>query len=92
MDPCEKYLDDIIGEGPQTDFLTRVRGAGQGCWTLAKDNYRGRSTAARRRPGAAAPPRGSAHRHSEGWLRPPTISPAGGCEAPRASGATSSKR
>jgi len=32
IDPCEKYLDDIVGEGPQTDFLTRVRGSGQGCF------------------------------------------------------------
>ena len=32
IDPCERYLDDIIGEGPQTDYLTRVRGAGQGCF------------------------------------------------------------
>jgi len=32
QDPCERYLDDIIGSGPQTDFLTRVRGAGQGCF------------------------------------------------------------
>ena len=51
MDPCEKYLDDIIGEGPQTDYLTRVRGAGQGCFAgritslnLRRNNLRGNLT------------------------------------------------
>jgi len=32
IDPCEKYLDDIIGEGPQMDYLIKVRGLGQGCF------------------------------------------------------------
>ena len=31
-DPCEKYLDDIVGWGPETDYLAQVRGAGQGCF------------------------------------------------------------
>ena len=31
-DPCEKYLDDIIGSGPETDYLTQVRGSMQGCF------------------------------------------------------------
>ena len=31
-DPCEKYLDDILGEGLQTDYLTQVRGSGSGCF------------------------------------------------------------
>jgi len=31
-DPCERYLDDIVGWGPQTDMLTELRGAGQGCF------------------------------------------------------------
>ena len=31
-DPCEYYLDDIVGWGPQTDYLAAVRGAGQGCF------------------------------------------------------------
>ena len=51
IDPCEKYLDDIIGEGPQTDYLTRVRGAGQGCFAgrvtslnLRRNNLRGNLT------------------------------------------------
>jgi len=48
QDPCEKYLDDIVGHGPQTDFLTRVRGSGQGCFAgrvtslnLRRNNLRG---------------------------------------------------
>ena len=51
IDPCEKYLDDIIGDGPQTDFLTRVRGSGQGCFAgritsllLRRNNLRGNLT------------------------------------------------
>ena len=32
IDPCERYLDDIIGEGPQMDFLIQTRGLGQGCF------------------------------------------------------------
>ena len=32
MDPCDPYMDDIIGEGPATDYLTKIRGAGQGCF------------------------------------------------------------
>jgi Leucine-rich repeat (LRR) protein len=51
IDPCEKYLDDIVGEGPQTDFLTRVLGAGQGCFAgritsinLRRNNLRGNLT------------------------------------------------
>jgi len=31
-DPCEKYLDDIVGTGPETNYLTRVRGSMQGCF------------------------------------------------------------
>ena len=51
IDPCERYLDDIIGEGPQTDYLTRVRGSGQGCFAgrvtslnLRRNNLRGNLT------------------------------------------------
>jgi hypothetical protein len=51
IDPCERYLDDIIGDGPQTDFLTRVRGSGQGCFAgrvtsllLRRNNLRGNLT------------------------------------------------
>ena len=50
-DPCEKYFDDIIGDGPQTEFLTRIRGAGQGCFAgritslnLRRNNLRGNLT------------------------------------------------
>jgi len=32
IDPCEKYLDDIIGEGAERDYLVRIRGLGQGCF------------------------------------------------------------
>ena len=32
MDPCDPFMDDIIGEGPATDYLTKIRGAGQGCF------------------------------------------------------------
>jgi len=32
IDPCEKYLDDIVGSGPETDYLTSIRGSGQGCF------------------------------------------------------------
>lgn len=52
-DPCERYLDDIIGSGPQTDYLTRVRGAGQGCFAgritsinLRRNGLRGNLTSA----------------------------------------------
>lgn len=51
IDPCEKYLDDIVGSGPQTDFLTRVRGAGHGCFAgritslnLRRNNLNGNMT------------------------------------------------
>merc|ERR1712185_874472 len=51
IDPCEKYLDDIVGSGPQTDFLTRVRGSGQGCFAgrvtslnLRRNNLHGNMT------------------------------------------------
>jgi len=51
VDPCEKYLDDIIGDGPQTEFLTRVRGSGPGCFAgritslvLRRNNLRGNLT------------------------------------------------
>jgi len=47
-DPCEHYLDDIIGEGPQAEYLTRIRGLGQGCFAgritalnLRRNNLRG---------------------------------------------------
>ena len=32
MDPCEPYFDDIIGSGPDAEYLTNIRGAGQGCF------------------------------------------------------------
>ena len=32
IDPCEKYLDDIVGSGPETDHLTAIRGSGTGCF------------------------------------------------------------
>ena len=32
IDPCDPWLDDIQGEGPETDYLTSIRGAGQGCF------------------------------------------------------------
>ena len=48
IDPCEKYLDDIIGSGPQTDFQIQTRGLGQGCFAgritalnLRRNNLRG---------------------------------------------------
>jgi len=51
IDPCEKYLDDIVGSGPQTDYLTRIRGSGQGCFAgritslnLRRNNLRGNLT------------------------------------------------
>lgn len=31
-DPCEPLLDDIIGQGPDADYLTELRGAGMGCF------------------------------------------------------------
>ena len=51
IDPCERWLDDIVGDGPQTDYLTRVRGSGQGCFAgritslnLRRNNLRGNFT------------------------------------------------
>ena len=48
IDPCERYLDDIVGSGPQTDYQVRVRGLGQGCFAgritslnLRRNNLRG---------------------------------------------------
>ena len=32
MDPCERYLDDVIGTGAETQRLTAIRGSGEGCF------------------------------------------------------------
>ncbi len=34
IDPCERYLDDIIGDpnDPEMEYLIRLRGLGQGCF------------------------------------------------------------
>ena len=50
IDPCERYLDDIIGDpnDPEMEYLIRIRGLGQGCFAgritslnLRRNNLRG---------------------------------------------------
>ena len=50
-EPCEKYLDDIVGSGPQTDFRF-ARGLGQGCFAAAsrRSTCGGTTCAATSRP------------------------------------------